>query len=139
MIAVTSTNRFQRTREDHSRELNEDYVELIDDLLQDRGEARVTDIAASLGVSVVTVSKRIKKLTEDGLVISAPYRSVSLTETGHSLAREARERHRLVYEFLVSLGISDETAEVDAEGIEHHCSQETLSAMIEAVKRGKRD
>jgi DtxR family transcriptional regulator, manganese transport regulator len=133
---VATTNRFQRTRDDHSRELNEDYVELIDDLILEKGEARVTDIAAKLGVSVVTVSKRIKKLSEDGLVISAPYRSVSLTAKGTSLAVAARERHRQVFEFLVSLGISAEAAEVDAEGIEHHCSQETLSAMIEAVKRG---
>lgn len=136
---MATTNRFQRTRDDHSRELNEDYVELIDDLILEKGEARVTDIAARLGVSVVTVSKRIKKLSEDGLVSSAPYRSVSLTPLGTSLAVAARERHRQVFEFLLSLGISAEAAEVDAEGIEHHCSQETLSAMIEAVKRGKPD
>ncbi|HLP00055.1 MAG TPA: iron dependent repressor, metal binding and dimerization domain protein, partial [Fimbriimonas sp.] len=91
------------------------------------------------GVSVVTVSKRIKKLSEDGWVSSAPYKSVSLTPKGSELAISARERHRQVFEFLLSLGISAEAAEVDAEGIEHHCSEETLSAMIEAVKRGKRD
>jgi DtxR family transcriptional regulator, manganese transport regulator len=134
LLAMTQ-NRFQRTREDHSRELNEDYVELIDDLIVETGEARITDLATRLGVSKVTVSKRVGKLTEAGLVHSSRYRDVTLTHDGKKLADEARERHRLVYEFLISLGISPETAETDAEGIEHHCSEETLRAMTAAASK----
>lgn len=130
-------NRFQKIREDHSRELSEDYVELIDDLIIEKGEARTTDLASRLGVSNVTVSKRIRKLVEEGLVSAEPYRSIFLTKEGHKLAEEARERHRLVYEFLTSLGISHETAEIDAEGIEHHCSEETLQAMTQMARRQK--
>jgi DtxR family transcriptional regulator, manganese transport regulator len=128
-----SQNRFQRTREDHSRELNEDYVELIDDLITENGHARITDLALRLGVSKVTVSKRMGRLRDAGLVIYERYRDVYLTEAGKQLAVTARERHRLVYEFLLSLGISPETAEIDAEGIEHHCSEETLLAMTRAA------
>jgi DtxR family manganese transport transcriptional regulator len=122
-------NRFQRTREDHSRERAEDYVELIDALIRETGEARATDLADRLGISHVTVSKTIQRLQREGLVTSQPYRSIFLTERGSDLAAASRERHALVHDFLVALGISEEVAESDAEGIEHHVSEETLAAM----------
>ncbi len=128
-----ATNRFQRTREDHSREIAEDYVELIEDLIRESGECRATDLATRLGVSHVTVSKRVSKLKELGLVTAQPYRSIHLTDSGRDLAQKARERHELVLEFLMALGVSREVAEVDAEGIEHHCSEETLLAMTKAA------
>lgn len=124
-----STNRFQRTREDHSREVAEDYVEMIDSLIQENGEARAVDIAQRLGVSHVTVSKTIQRLQREGWVTAQPYRSIFLTEQGSALAAESRERHSLVIDFLRAIGVSEETAGSDAEGIEHHVSAETLAAM----------
>jgi DtxR family manganese transport transcriptional regulator len=132
-----SQNRFQRTREDHSRELNEDYVELIDDLIRETKQARITDLAKRLGVSKVTVSKRIPKLVEEGLVTAEPYREIQLTDKGKSLAEFSRQRHQHVFAFLVSIGVSPETADVDAEGIEHHCSTETLEAMVNWATKAK--
>jgi DtxR family transcriptional regulator, manganese transport regulator len=124
-----NTNRFQRTRDDHSREIAEDYVELIDDLIKETGEARAVDLADKLGISHVTVSKTVQRLQRDGFVTSQPYRSIFLTEKGSELADEMRARHDVVLKFLLAIGVAPQTAESDAEGIEHHCSEETLRAM----------
>jgi DtxR family manganese transport transcriptional regulator len=119
---------FRQTREARRLELVEDYVELIDDLIIARGEARQVDIAERLGVAQPTVAKMLKRLTEEGLVQQQPYRGVFLTDIGRSLAQASRQRHLIVEDFLLSLGVSAETARRDAEGIEHHVSDETLEA-----------
>lgn len=128
-------NAFIHTRSRKQNELAEDYVELIDDLIQERGEARIVDIAKALGVSHVTVSKAVNRLMDAGLVHSEPYRSVFLTEAGKMLADEARERHRIVEAFLVALGVPSRQASLDAEGIEHHVSKITLEAMQRFLRR----
>lgn len=120
--------RFRRVREAHQTELAEDYVELIDDLITETGEARVVDLAERLGVSSATVNNAIQRLQRDGLVTTKPYRAIFLTERGQDMAALARERHRLVVELLLALGVDAGTAEVDAEGIEHHVSEATLAA-----------
>lgn len=117
---------FRQVREAHRRELIDDYVELISDLIHEFGEARQVDMAARLGVSQPTVAKMLKKLASTGLVEQIPYRGVFLTPEGESLAEQSRERHHIVENFLLSLGISSEIAHRDAEGIEHHVSDETL-------------
>jgi DtxR family manganese transport transcriptional regulator len=119
---------FRQAREARRLELIEDYVELIADLLRDRGEARQVDIAARLGVAQPTVAKMLGRLVDEGLVSRRPYRGVFLTEQGEALALRSRERHRIVEAFLLALGVSPETARCDAEGIEHHVSDETLAA-----------
>ena len=126
---TSSADRFQRTRDDHSRENAEDYVELIEALITETGEARAVDLAERLGVSHVTVSKTVQRLQREGYVTSQPYRSIFLTDKGREVASASRERHELVLKFLEALGVSNETAEIDAEGIEHHVSDETLEAM----------
>lgn len=130
----TNAQRFHRTRDDHSRELAEDYVEMIAALIRERGEARLTEISLRLGVSHVSAGKVIKRLCREGLVSTAPYRSIFLTEAGEALAQEAHDRHELVLRFLISIGVTPETAEIDAEGIEHHVSAETLAAMRSATR-----
>ncbi len=125
---------YRRTRLDHAHELAEDYVELIDDLIEKCGEARAVDIARHLGVTHVTVTKSVTRLQAEGLVTSAPYRSIFLTEKGRQLAHRARERHRLVLNFLLALGVPRSDAEADAEGIEHHISPRTLDAMKRFLK-----
>lgn len=119
---------FRQAREARRTELTEDYVELIADLLDDAGEARQVDIAARLGVAQPTVAKTLRRLAETGLIIQKPYRGVFLTESGRRLAEESRERHQIVESFLRALGVSDDVARVDAEGIEHRVSAETLRA-----------
>ncbi|MCW5936675.1 MAG: manganese-binding transcriptional regulator MntR [Fimbriimonadaceae bacterium] len=125
----STADRFERTREAHRAELAEDYVEVVLDLIEDTGEARVTEIAAKLGVAHPTVAKALRKLEREGLVELVPYRPVRLTSAGLNLARECRERHRIVVRFLLVLGLDAESAELEAEGIEHHVSEKTLLLM----------
>lgn len=101
----------------------------------ENGEARAVDLATRLGVSQVTVTKTIQRLVRDGLVTSQPYRAVFLTEEGRRLADESRRRHEIVVGFLLALGVGEQTAETDAEGIEHHVSEETLAAMERFLRR----
>ena len=115
----------------------EDYVELIADLIDTLGEARLVDLAERLGVTNATVNNTIRRLSKEGLVESAPYRSIFLTEDGRAMADAARERHELIRDFLVSLGVDARTADADAEGIEHHVSDVTLKAFRRALSRRK--
>jgi DtxR family manganese transport transcriptional regulator len=125
---------FQRVREAHQTEVAEDYVELIADLIDTTGEARAADIARRLGVAHPTVVKTIGRLQRDGLVASLPYRSIFLTETGRALAERCKRRHEVVVSFLRAIGVSEETAERDAEGVEHHVSEETLAAFERVIR-----
>ena len=92
-------------------------------------EARLSDLAERLGVSGPTANKVVARLQEEGYVDSQPYRSIFLTEKGRALADKCKERHQIVLDFLIRLGVNPETAEFDAEGIEHHISEETLQIM----------
>ncbi|MDF2494921.1 manganese-binding transcriptional regulator MntR [Sphingomonas sp.] len=123
---------FRKTREANLTEVSEDYVELIGDLIATEGEARLTDIAERLGVAQATASKVITRLRRDGLVENKRYRSIFLTERGREIADASRERHRVVLDFLLALGLDPAVARADSEGIEHHVSAETL-AKLEAL------
>lgn len=124
-------NKFEETRRAHARELAEDYVEAILDL---GGSARVTELAKHFSVTHVTVIKTVARLEASGLVTTAPYKEVSLTKTGERLALEAKRRHEIVFNFLLKLGIDEETASRDSEGIEHHVSEKTLIAFENFVR-----
>ncbi len=128
---------FQRVRAAHQTEVAEDYVELIDDLIAETGEARVVDLADRLGVTKATVNNTVQRLVREELATSQPYRSIFLTPKGQSLARKSRKRHELVRDVLVALGVDEETADADAEGIEHHVSKETLAAFRKFLGRGE--
>ena len=97
--AAERAERFQRVRDAHQMEMAEDYVELIADLIDEKGEARVVDLAGCLGVTKPTVNSAIQRLQRDGLVSSERYRSIFLTEKGRGLALCSRRRHRVVREF----------------------------------------
>ncbi|MEO1128372.1 MAG: manganese-binding transcriptional regulator MntR [Planctomycetota bacterium] len=120
---------FRRTRADHRDETAEDYVEAVATLVESHGEARVRDLARMMGVSHVTVSRIVKRLCDQGLLTTEPYRPIELTSRGRTLAENARQRHEIVERFLRALGVSAKQAAIDAEGIEHHVSRETLRAM----------
>lgn len=120
--------RFQRVRDAHQTETAEDYVELISDLIAAHGEARLVELAARMGVAQATATKIVGRLSREGLVVSRPYRAIFLTPEGEAMAEAARRRHGIVRDFLLAIGVAPETAEVDAEGVEHHVSEETLAA-----------
>lgn len=129
---------FQRTRSDHAQETAEDYVEAIADLVAEKGECRGADLARLFGVSHVTITKTVARLASEGLVESEPYRPLSLTSKGKRLAAASRERHEVVEQFLIALGVSPAVATVDSEGIEHHVSEETLKVFRKFLEKGER-
>jgi len=125
--AKTQAEWFGRVRKAHQTETAEDYLELIADLIEMQNEARLSDLAQRLGVSHATASKVLNRLKDEGFIETQPYRAIFLTEKGAALARKCKERHEIVLGFLIRLGVPPETAEFDAEGIEHHISDETLA------------
>lgn len=127
-----------RTRQEHSEETAQDYVEMVAELIDTTGEARVIDLARRLGVTHVTVSRTLQRLRRAGLVTFLPYRSIFLTASGRRLAEETRHRHEVVVDFLQSLGVPAAVAHSDAEGIEHHVSAETLAAFEKHLRREAR-
>jgi DtxR family transcriptional regulator, manganese transport regulator len=126
--AETQAAALRRTRLEHAAETAQDYAEAIADLSALHGEARAVDLARRLGVTHVTVVRTVARLQRDGYVSTRPYRSIFLTEKGARVAEESRRRHEIVVAFLRGLGVPEEIAQTDAEGIEHHVSPETLSA-----------
>ncbi len=129
LVPEKQASNHRRTRAAHAAEIAEDYVEVIADLIDGGGEARAVDIARRLGVTHVTVTKTVSRLQKGGLVTNRPYRSIFLTDAGRRLAESARQRHQTVTHFLFTIGVSESVAHSDAEGIEHHVSEETLRAM----------
>ena len=117
---------FKKVRNAHKTENTEDYLELIAELLNSKGEARIVDIANTLDIAQATANKTIKRLLEQGYINKDPYRSIFLTLKGQKIASQSRKRHNIVYNFLINLGVDKKIASADAEGIEHHVSNITL-------------
>ena len=126
---------FRRSRRDRAVEIAQDYVETIADLSASLGEARVVDLARRLGVTHVTVNRTLARLQQAGYVNTQPYRAIFLTDTGRKLAKECKQRHETVVAFLRTLGVSEKAAEMDAEGLEHHVSPETLAAFERFLRK----
>lgn len=129
----TQAKAMKVTREQHAKETTQDYLEAISDLIEQTGEARVVDLASRLGISHATVIQTIRRLLREGYVTSEPYRSIFLTDEGRKIAEDARHRHAITVAVLKKLGVSAEVAEVDAEGMEHHVSKETLRSFEKFV------
>ena len=120
---------FRKVRNAHRTENTEDYLELVAELLNSKGEARIVDIAENLGIAQATANKTIQRLHSQGYIKREPYRSIFLTLKGQKIASESKKRHNIVYNFLRNLGLDKNTASEDAEGIEHHVSEKTLRKM----------
>lgn len=129
----------RRTRRDHAEETAEDYVEAIEQLQQERGKCRIVDLARAFDVSHVTVTKTIARLKRQGLVDSKPYSPLELTDAGKQLAARSRRQHEIVFAFLRAIGVSEQVAAVDAEGIEHHVSRQTLDCFRRVTEQLQQD
>ena len=124
---------FSKVRNAHKTENTEDYLELIAELLNSKGEARIVDIAESLGIAQATANKTIQRLQTQGFIKREPYRSIFLTFKGQKIASESKKRHNIVYNFLLNLGLDKNTASEDAEGIEHHLNPKTIRQLRKFV------
>ena len=125
----------ESVRRDHSSELAEDYVEAIQQIKLQGKSPRITDLQTIFGVSHVTVIRTLKRLEDQGLVSRSRKDGICLTVTGAKLAKQSAERHQLVFAFLKKLGISETQAQIDAEGLEHHFSEESLTALQNFLKK----
>lgn len=128
---ANSSTPHRRTRRDHSTERAEDYVEAVAGIISLRSTCRLVDLAEHFGVSHVTANRTVARLQKEGLLSTQPYQPIELTAKGKRLATRCRERHEIVYRFLLSIGIDEMTAAIDAEGIEHHVSPKTLKRLKE--------
>ncbi len=115
----------------------ENYLERILMLQQKKGCARAVDIAAELGVTKPSVSHATKLLRQNGYITMNSDNCIALTESGREIAERIYERHRLLAQFLMRLGVSEQTARADACRMEHDISQETFEALCaHAAGRG---
>lgn len=109
----------------------EDYLERIHELIESKGAAHVADIAQSLGVGKPSVTSMVQKLADEGYLNYEKYRSLTLTDSGRSIAMRIRDRHKVLAEFFTLLDLDDKTQVRDIEGIEHHLSSETLDTFAD--------
>ncbi len=107
----------------------ENYLETILILSKDQPNLHAIDICSYLGYSRPTVSIILKKMKDDGLVTVDDDNHITLTETGKAVAEQIYERHKLLSELLIHIGVSKETALKDACKIEHDISDETFEAL----------
>jgi Mn-dependent DtxR family transcriptional regulator len=112
----------------------EDYLEVVYELVRQKGYATTVDISDYLNVSSPSVTSMMKKLDEKGFLRYERYRGMSLTDKGIEVAKAIRKKHGILSEFFKMIGVQDDVANEDAEGIEHHLHAETLKKLEEFVR-----
>lgn len=117
----------------------EDYIEIIYNLIETKGYARVSDIAESLEVHPSSVTKMVQKLDKGEYLIYEKYRGFILTEKGKEVGERLVFRHELLEDFLEIIGVDKENIYNDVEGIEHHLSWNSIDRLGDLVKYFKED
>ncbi|MCR2803133.1 transcriptional regulator MntR [Paenibacillus soyae] len=117
----------------------EDYLERIYKLIDEKGYARVSDIAEGLEVHPSSVTKMIQKLDKDNYLIYEKYRGLVLTNKGKKMGKRLVDRHHLLESFLETIGVQEENIYKDVEGIEHHLSWDSITCIETLVEYFRRD
>jgi Mn-dependent DtxR family transcriptional regulator len=104
----------------------EDYLEAIYNLKEEKGYVGTADISDRLGVKPPTVSSMVVNLAKKGYLEHEKYRGMRLTQTGEKVAKSVIRRHQVISGLISMLGVDDETAYIDTEGIEHHVHPTTV-------------
>ncbi|CAH1210177.1 HTH-type transcriptional regulator MntR [Paenibacillus plantiphilus] len=117
----------------------EDYLERIYKLIDEKGYARVSDIAEGLEVHPSSVTKMIQKLDKDNYLIYEKYRGLVLTNKGKKMGKRLMDRHELLESFLTIIGVQEENIYQDVEGIEHHLSWDSITCIETLVEYFRRD
>lgn len=107
----------------------ENYLETILVLKNRNGSVRSIDIANELSFSKPSISNAVKALRENGYVSVADDGNITLTDAGRAIAEKIYERHLILTQFLVELGVSEQTASADACRIEHDISSESFEKL----------
>ena len=135
---LESIRHAHNTKREERTDRMEDYLEVIYELIEQKSYATPIDISESLNVSSPSVTKMVRRLYEQGYLNYEKYRGISLTHQGTSVAINIHNRHSLLTEFLIMIGVNKDIANMDAEGIEHHVHPETLKKLEEFVKDVKK-
>jgi Mn-dependent DtxR family transcriptional regulator len=117
----------------------EDYLERIYQLIDEKGYARVSDIAEGLEVHPSSVTKMIQKLDKDNYLVYEKYRGLMLTPKGKKVGKRLVDRHQLLEDFLRIIGVREEHIYKDVEGIEHHLSWDSITCIESLVEYFNRD
>lgn len=112
----------------------EDHIEQIYLLIEQKGYARVSDIAEALSVLPSSVTKMVQKLDKDGYLIYEKYRGLTLTSKGDKLGKRLVQRHELLERFLRLIGVDEDKIYEDVEGIEHHLSWNSIDRITNLVQ-----
>lgn len=112
----------------------EDYIEQIYLLINNKGYARVSDIAENLEVHPSSVTKMVQKLDRESYIIYERYRGLILTAKGKKIGKRLVERHDLLEKFLKIIGVKQENIYEDVEGIEHHLSWDSIDRIGDLVQ-----
>ena len=112
----------------------EDHIEQIYLLIENKGYARVSDIAEALSVLPSSVTKMVQKLDKDGYLVYEKYRGLTLTPKGQKLGKRLVQRHELLEQFLRLIGVDEERIYDDVEGIEHHLSWNSIDRIADLVQ-----
>ena len=111
----------------------EDYLEVISELVELKGYANTLDISRYMNVSAPSVTKMLQRLDENGYLEYEKYRGINLTTKGNTIADTIRQKHGILLEFFMMLEIDYDTANQDAEGIEHHLNPKTIKRLRKFV------
>jgi Mn-dependent DtxR family transcriptional regulator len=117
----------------------EDYFERIYRLIDEKGYARVADIAEGLEVHPSSATKMIQKLDKDEYLVYEKYRGLILTPKGKRIGKRLVERHHLLEQFLETIGVKEENIYKDVEGIEHHLSTDSIACIESLVEYFRRE
>ena len=117
----------------------EDYLECIYKLMEQKGYARVSDIAEVLQVHPSSATKMIQKLDKDNYLIYEKYRGLILTANGRKIGKRLLLRHNLLEQMLKLIGVREENIHKDVEGIEHHLSWDSITCIESLVEYFRRD
>ncbi len=112
----------------------EDYIEQIYMLIEDKGYARVSDIAEALSVHPSSVTKMVQKLDKDQYLIYEKYRGLILTSKGKKIGKRLVYRHELLEQFMRIMGVEEDLIYNDVEGIEHHLSWNAIDRIGDLVQ-----
>ena len=107
----------------------EDYLEVISELVEQKGYATSLDISRYMNVSAPSVTKMLRRLDENGFLEYERYRGINLTKKGLNVAQSIRQKHGILLEFFEILGVNHDTANRDIEGLEHHLDPKSIKQL----------
>ena len=116
-------------------ESSENYLETIYRIKKSKESVRSIDVAKFLNLSKASVSRGLKKLKENGLIIIDIDGKIELSEEGVGIAKSVYEKHLFLKEFFIEIGVSSKVAEEDACKIEHAISDESFQKWKEFLKK----